>query len=118
MSKFRFESLEIWKEAIQLAMLLFEIGDEMQEQQLWRFADQIRGVGMSISNNICESTGTNMLKEQRQLLRYAKRECYESANIIILLEMKALITQNRKSIIYDRLNILSSRIQAYSNSLK
>lgn len=101
MSKFRFESLEIWKEAIQIAMLLFEIGDELQEQQLWRFADQIRGVGMSISNNICESTGTNMLKEQRQLLRYAKRECYEAANIIILLEMKSLISSERKEALYS-----------------
>lgn len=118
MSDFRFENLEIWKEAIQIALLLFEIGDKMHDQKLWRFADQIHGVGMSISNNICESTGTIMINEQRQFLRYAKRESYEAANTIILLELKSLITSSMKAQLYNRLNILSGRIQAYANSLK
>ncbi len=115
---FRFENLEIWKEAIQIAMLLFEIGDELSESKLWRFADQIRGIGMSIPNNICESSGSNLVNEQKQFLRYAKRECYEAANIIILLEMKSIISVERKQNLYFRLDTLSRRIQAYSNSLK
>jgi four helix bundle protein len=115
---FRFENLEIWKESIQIAGLLFEIGDEMHDMKLWRFADQIRGVGMSISNNICESTGSGFLNEQRQFLRYAKRECYEAANIIILLEMKNILSTKRKAELYNRLDTLSKRIQAYSNSLQ
>ncbi len=116
-SKFRFEDLEIWKEAVHIGMLLFDIADELELNKLWRFADQTRGVGMSISNNICESTGTHMVREQQQLLRYAKRECYEAANIIILLAMKNHIDSDTKSNLYHRLNMLSCRIQAYSNSL-
>lgn len=117
MRKFRFQDLEIWKEAISIAVVLFGIADSLTEKRLWRFADQIRGVGMSIPNNISESTGTNKIREQQQLLRYSKRECYEAANIIILLEMISLIKHDQKASLIDRLHILSSRIQAYSNSL-
>ncbi len=118
MAKFRFEDLEIWKEAISIALIFFDIADELEQKKLWRFADQCRGVGMSIPNNISESTGTNMKGEQQQLLRYAKRECYEGANILVILELRFLITPGLKADVFDRLDILSRRIQAYSDSLK
>ena len=118
MAKFRFEDLDIWKEAIAIALLLFDIADDLEEKKLWRFADQCRGVGMSIPNNISESTGTRMIGEQQQLLRYSKRECYEGANILVILELRNLISPKTKEEIYERLDILSRRIQSYSDSLK
>ena len=117
MAKFRFEDLEIWKEAIRLASIFFKIADEMEEKKLWRFADQLRGVGMGMPNNIAESTGTNMPGEERQLLRYAKRECYEGANIMVLLLNESLITKELKNDMFNWLDIESRRIQAYSDSL-
>src|SRR6187551_3125669 len=116
MSKyFRFEDLEIWKEAIRIAIILFNVADELEQKKLWRFADQCRGVGMSIPNNISESTGPNMIGEQKQLLRYSKRECYEGANILVMLELKSLITHQLKEEVFDRLDVLSRRIQSYSD---
>jgi four helix bundle protein len=118
MAKFRFEDLEIWKEAICIATIFFDIADGLEEKKLWRFADQCRGVGMSIPNNISESTGTNMKKEQQQLLRFAKRECYEGANILVILDLRSLISRPLKEEMFNRLDVLSRRIQAYSNTLK
>jgi four helix bundle protein len=114
---FRFEDLEIWKEAIRISIILFDIADEMEEKKLWRFADQLRGVGMSIPNNISESTGSYMLGEQRQSLRYSKKECFEAANILVVLELKKLITTELKDSTYQRLSTLCRRIQSYSDSL-
>ncbi|MBK9983738.1 MAG: four helix bundle protein [Saprospiraceae bacterium] len=118
MAKFRFEDLEIWQEAIRLAAIFFRIADEMEKKKLWRFADQLRGVGMSIPNNISESTGTDMIGEEKQLLRYAKRECYEGANIMVILKNESYISLELQIEMFDRLDVLSKRIQAYSNSLK
>lgn len=117
MAKFRFEDLEIWKEAIRLASIFFQIANQMEEKKLWRFADQLRGVGMSIPNNIAESTGTNMVGEEKQLLRYAKRECYEGANIMVILYNESHVSLELKNEIFERLDVLNKRIQAYSNSL-
>jgi four helix bundle protein len=118
MPKFRFEDLDIWKEAISIAMIFFDIADELEQKKLWRFADQCRGVGMGIPNNISESTGTYMKGEQQQLLRYSKRECYEGANILFILDQRQLISRSLKMEVFERLDVLSRRIQAYSDSLK
>ena len=58
MAKFRFEDLEIWKEAISICIVFDEIGSSLEDGKRFRYADQLRGVGMSIPNNIAESTGT------------------------------------------------------------
>lgn len=50
---FRFQDLEIWKKAIEIADKLFDIADELEKKGLYRFAEQIRGAGLSMSNNTC-----------------------------------------------------------------
>src|SRR5690349_16283845 len=112
---FRFEDLEIWNEAIQISLILFNIADGLEERRLWRFADQTRGVGMSIPNNIAESTGTWMVGEQRQCLRVSKKECCEAANILVILQLKSLISIELKQSTYKRLSVLCRRIQSYSD---
>ena len=119
MSKyFRFEDLEIWTEAIRISLNLFDIADQLEEKRLWRFVDQLQGVGMSIPNNIAESTGSWMIGEQRQSLRVAKRECFEAANILVILQLRTLITRELKETLYKRLSTLCRRIQKYSDSLE
>ena len=118
MNKFRFEDLEIWKEAVEIAIILFRIADKLEEKKLWRFADQVRGTALGMPNNISESTGTDMIGEQQQLLRYSRRECYEAANILVILEREKHIDHTQKVELYERLHILSKRITSYSRSLK
>lgn len=114
---FRFENLEIWHEAIAIGLMFFNIADELEAKKLWRFTDQCRGVGMSIPNNISESTGTSMIGEQQQLLRYSRRECFEGANIVIMVQLRNLILTSKKEEMYERLEILSRRIETYSKKL-
>ena len=71
MAKFRFQDLEIWKEAIEIGNLLFDIADELEKKKLFRFAEQLRGAGMSISNNIAEGSGSSSKAEFRQFLNIA-----------------------------------------------
>ena len=59
MAKFRFQDLEIWKEAIEKGNMLFDVADEIEEKRLFRFAEQLRSAGMSMSNNIAEGSGSN-----------------------------------------------------------
>jgi hypothetical protein len=51
MVKFRFEDLDIWKEAVEIADLLFDIADTLEQRKLFRFAEQLRAAGMSMSTN-------------------------------------------------------------------
>jgi len=51
MVKFRFQDLKIWQLAIEIADELFDVAENLEEKRLYRFADQLRGSGMSMSNN-------------------------------------------------------------------
>ena len=62
-TKFRFQDLEIWQIAIETADKLFDVANELEKKILYRFADQLRGAGMSMSNNIAEGSGSNSDKE-------------------------------------------------------
>ena len=119
MSKyFRFEDLEIWKGAIRISIILLDIADKLEAEKLWRFTDQLRSVAMSIPNNIAESTSTWLPGEQRQSLRASKKESFEAANILVILEIKLVISKELKESTYSRLSSLCRQIQSYSDSLK
>lgn len=84
-SNFRFQELEIWKQAVEIADELFDIADELEEKHLFRFAEQLRGAGMSMSNNIAEGSGSEWKKEFKTFLNIARRSAFENANILIIL---------------------------------
>jgi four helix bundle protein len=50
--------LKVWQLAIQIADELFDLADRLEEKRLYRFADQLRGAGLSMSNNIAEGSGS------------------------------------------------------------
>ena len=50
--KFRFEDLEIWQMAIEVAEGLFDVADELDAKKLFRFAEQLRAAALSMANNI------------------------------------------------------------------
>ena len=58
-TKFRFQDLKIWQSAIEIADELFNIADDLERKKLYRFAEQLRGSGMSMSNNIAEGSGSS-----------------------------------------------------------
>ncbi len=50
--KFRFMDLEIWQDSIEVAGVLFDIADRLDARRLYRFAEQLRGSGLSMSNPV------------------------------------------------------------------
>jgi 23S rRNA-intervening sequence protein len=47
----RFEDLEIWQLAAELAVKFHRLAEQLDERRLYRYADQLRGAGLSLSNN-------------------------------------------------------------------
>jgi hypothetical protein len=48
----RFEDLEIWNRAADLAVKFHRIAERLDKRRLYRYAEQLRAAGLSISNNI------------------------------------------------------------------
>jgi len=117
MAKFRFQDLEIWKEAIEIANILFDIADELEKKKLFRFAEQLRSAGMSISNNIAEGSGSHSKMEFRNFLNIAKRSAFENANILIILHKREVVTDDMLNSLLERLDVLCRKITSFQKSL-
>ena len=117
MAKFRFQDLKIWQLAIEIANELFDIADELDKKKLYRFAEQLRAAGMSMSNNIAEGSGSLSNKDFIRFLSISRRSTFETANILILLEMRKLITQDTLEDLLDRLDQLCRKITSFQGAL-
>lgn len=73
----RIETLEVWQEAIDVTDQLFDISDEVENKKLFRFAEHLRGAGLSMSNNIAEGSGSFSDKEFSSFLNIARRSTFE-----------------------------------------
>jgi len=118
MAKFRFQDFEIWQMAIEIADELFDIADNLEKRRLYRFADQLRGTSMSMSNNIAEGSGSNSSKEFSQFLNIARRSTFENANILILLQRRSLISEQSLQKLLDQLDHLCRKFTNFQKSLK
>jgi len=118
MAKFRFQDLKIWQLAIEIADELFDIADYLEQKRLYRFADQLRGAGMSMTNNIAEGSGSTSKKEFKQYLNMARRSTFENANILILLQRRDLITKDSLDKLLEQLDSLCRQITSFQNSLR
>lgn len=118
MAKFRFQDLKVWQLAIKIADSLFDIADGLEKKRLYRFAEQLRAAGMSMSNNIAEGSGSSSNREFKQFLNIARRSTFENANILVLLEMKGLLTKELLDSQLSQLDLLGRQISSLQNSLR
>jgi len=118
MVKFRFQDLKIWQLAIEIADELFDLADQLEERKLYRFAEQLRGSGMSMSNNIAEGSGSSSKKEFTQFLNVARRSTFENANILILLHRRKRVSQEELARLLNRLDHLCRQITNFQGSLR
>ena len=118
MVKFRFENLEIWQRSVDIARKLFKIAESLEIKKLYRFADQLRDAGLSMSNNIAEGSGSTSKKEFVQFLNIARRSTFENASMILIFSKEKLIPENIKDEIFQDLDELCRMITAFSRTLR
>jgi four helix bundle protein len=117
MVRFRFEILEIWKRAADIATKLFKLADILEKNKLYRFADQLRGAGLSMPNNIAEGSGSTSKKEFIQFLNIARRSTSENASMILIFAKEKLISEEMKDeIIKDLDELMQNDHFLFSNS--
>ena len=117
MARFRFQDLKIWQFAIEIADELFDIADALEQKKLYRFADQLRGAGMSMSNNIAEGSGSDSKKEFARFLNIARRSTFENANVVILLGRRGLVIKEKANKLLDDLELLCRQISSFKVTL-
>jgi four helix bundle protein len=87
----RFEDLEIWNKAVDLAVKFHRIAERLDRRRLYRYAEQLRAAGLSISNNIAEGSGSVHKQEFIQFLNITRRSLFEDASMLLVFERLGLL---------------------------
>jgi len=117
MDIFRFESLEIWKEGIEVSDFLFDIADRAESKRFFRFAEQLRAAAMSITNNIAEGSGSFSDKEFASFLNISRRSLFECVNILYIFERRRIINVIERDNLINLLKPLSKQITNFRKTL-
>ena len=94
------------------------MAEELDKKRLFRFAEQLRAAGLSMSNNIAEGSGSFSKKEFSQFLNISRRSTFENANMTIIYWRRGLISEKQMHHLLTELDELSRMISGFVKSLK
>ena len=113
----RFEDLQIWNNACDLAVDFHRIADGLDRRRLYRYAEQLRAAGLSLPNNIAEGSGSTHKQEFVQFLNIARRSLFEDASMLLLFERLQLLKETETDQLLWDCDTLSRGITNFSRSL-
>jgi len=117
MDLFRFQSLEIWQLSIIIGDELCDIAEILEAKKKFRFAEQLNGAALSISNNIAEGSGSSSKKEFSRFLDYVHRSVFENANILLVVHRRKYIPDEQLKNLLEELNKLARKINSFQKYL-
>lgn len=115
---FRFQDFEIWKKGAAISDQLFQLADGWEDKRLFRFAEQLRGATLSITNNIAEGSGSVSNSDFANFLNIARRSVFEVANILILLARQGRTDSVKVEPLLKELEEESRMILAFRGNLR
>jgi len=118
LAHFRFEDLDIWHLACELAVECQRVADRLEEGRLYRYAEQLRAAGLSVSNNIAEGSGSLHGNEFRQFLNIARRSDFECASMLHVFCRLGVLSEEEMKPLLDRCDELSRKIMNYAKRLR
>ena len=117
-SGFRFQRLVIWQRAAELAVKLDEVSGELDAIKKYRFAEQLRAAGLSISNNIAEGSGSATTPDFRKFLFIARKSAFECASMLMIFLQRSYLSELSADELVSELEALCKMIVSFSRTLK
>ena len=116
---YKFEKLEVWKLAIILNNLSYQLADCLPDDEKFNLNSQLRRASTSIALNIAEGSTSQSDAEQSRFLGYAIRSYIEVIACIRLMEAREYL-ENQKMVLtkFETLGAkLFSKLQAFRNAI-
>ncbi|MCH7226447.1 four helix bundle protein [Haloferula sp. A504] len=114
---FRFQDLEVWQDASGLAVVFHEVAAKLEERRFYRYAEQLRGAGLSPSNNIAEGSASHHDKEFIQFLNIARRSTAELASMALSFEKMQLIAPTDTDQLLEQADKVARKLTAFIRHL-
>lgn len=115
---FRFEELDIWKEAILYSKNIYKITEEFPKSEIFGLTSQLKRSAISISSNIAEGIGSITVKGFSNYLDIAIKSALESVSQILFAKEMGYVDQQTSEELYNEAEILIKRMHRFKRSLK
>jgi four helix bundle protein len=100
-----------------LAVEFHRLADELEKKRLYRYAEQLRAAGLSLTNNIAEGSGSTHSREFKQFLNIARRSLFEDTSMIMVFESLGLLDPKEVDSLLSDCDMLSRKITSFSRTL-
>ena len=112
-----YRELEIWKDGIELAKLVYQLTKDFPKEEIYGLTDQIRRSAISIPANIAEGCGRDTDKDFNYFLAIAKGSSNELETHLILAKELGYISEEKLSPILNKLHILQRKIFRFKQKI-
>jgi len=114
---FRFETLEIWKQAIKYGIDILDLADNFPQKVQFNLGSQLRASALSVSNNIAEGSGSSSKLEFKNFLNYSIRSIYETVSAMHIARAKRYIQEETFNRIYAESELLVKKVKSFREVL-
>jgi four helix bundle protein len=114
----RFEDLEVWRLAINLAVDIYKIAESGKLNKDFDAKSQIRRAAFSISSNIAEGFEYNSTSEFIRFLKYAKGSAGEVRNQLTILFRVEYLSKTEYEKLTNQVVQVSQQISNFMKYLK
>lgn len=112
---YKFEKLRVWKEAVKLVKIVYELCKLLPPEERFALADQLKRASTSVVLNIAEGCGGLGDTELKSFLRNSLKSLYETVAAVKLAE--ELFGLSGREVLLQ-CDVVGRQLNAFINTLK
>lgn len=113
-----FTDLRVWREGIDLAVLIYKMTESFPKDELYGLTSQLRRAAVSVPSNIAEGNARNRTGDYLRFLSMARGSLSEMKTQILIAERLAYIDSSAAQNVVAAITTLTARVTALSNAIE
>ena len=112
-----FKELRVWKEAIELAKLVYQTSANFPAEEKYGLKSQVNRAAVSVASNIAEGSGRGSNKEFAQFLKVSLGSAFEVETQMILAEAFGFVSKEDNEKLTQQLSGVQKMLNGLINKL-
>ncbi|MBN1871773.1 MAG: four helix bundle protein [Candidatus Omnitrophica bacterium] len=115
---FKFEKLDIWKEAVDFAINVYMITGKFPKKEIFGLTSQLNRAAVSVSLNIAEGMGRSSDADLIRFINMAIGSLNEVVTVLYIGLKQLYLKESEFKKLYERCEVLSKRLHSFKKYLK
>ncbi|MFD0860648.1 four helix bundle protein [Sungkyunkwania multivorans] len=115
MHVYSFEKLDVWKEAIQLAVSTYQTTGALPSAEKFGLISQMRRASVSVSSNIAEGTARSTYKDKAKFITISYSSALELLNQLIISKNLEFIDEEQYAKLWLEIESITNKLNALRN---